>query len=160
MERGTKVFLWCDGLKVNLGKRQKRGDSSEHDDVEEVEGWLQWLGKMKTRIRRYRQLLIHWSQSMVSLLLHQCNRCTSRPTYPSNNNYVVWAGGGTTKKTGHTSNIGEVVSQAITQLTSALSPKITFPRSPAKVIENRSKQLSDLKNLHESGVQSDEEYWW
>lgn len=71
------------------------------------------------------------------------------------------------KKTGHTSNIGEVVSQAITQLTSALSPKTTLPSagstagSSAKVIENQSKcykQLSDLKNLHESGVLSEEEY--
>ena len=35
IERGTKVFLWCYGLKVNLGKRQKRGDSSEDDDIEE-----------------------------------------------------------------------------------------------------------------------------
>ena len=51
----------------------------------------------------------------------------------------VRAGGGTTKKTGRTSNIGEVMSQAITQPTSALSPKTTLPSagstdgSPAKV---------------------------
>lgn len=75
-----------------------------------------------------------------------------------NTSMFIRAGGVTPKKKGTASN---TLSDAITQLSSALSPKsvaITASSSPAKVIDNRCyKQLSELKNLLQSGVLSEEE---
>lgn len=77
------------------------------------------------------------------------------------------AGGATPKR----KTTADVVSQAIGQLSSALSPRIvplpstignaSSSQSPAKVIDNRSKcyrQLGELKNLKQSGLLSEEEY--
>lgn len=58
-----------------------------------------------------------------------------------------------------------VISDAITKLSTALSPTSLSPKqsnngSPAKTIENRSKcyrQLAELKNLVQSGVLSKDE---
>ena len=64
------------------------------------------------------------------------------------------------------------LTQAISQLAAAISPSITptpshtgrgapLGTSPAKLIDNRTKcykQLSELSNLKESGLLSDEEY--
>ena len=71
------------------------------------------------------------------------------------------------RKTGHASNCGEVVS-AISNLTSALSPRLvpsssgnTTVNSPAKMIDNRTKcykQLADLKSLFENNVLTKEKY--
>lgn len=73
------------------------------------------------------------------------------------------AGGVSTKKKAGPA-VANVLSDAITQLSSALSPRpvpaSTSGRSPAKIIENRSKcykQLAELKNLVQLGVLSDEE---
>ncbi len=57
----------------------------------------------------------------------------------------------------------DAVTQVVDKLANALSPKAVSScgNSPAKVIENRTKcdkQLSELKNLNESGIISDEEY--
>ena len=71
--------------------------------------------------------------------------------------------------------VSDVLTQAVTQFASTLSPKplVFLPsrshvgvtpqvnNSPAKVIENRSrcyKQLGEIKTLHESGVLSALEY--
>ena len=32
IKKGNKVILWCAGFKLNLGKRQRTGDSSEDED--------------------------------------------------------------------------------------------------------------------------------
>ena len=90
----------------------------------------------------------------------------SLDTPPTSSMFIRAGGGFTKKKTGQASNVGEVVS-AIGELTSssALSPRLVPPsmgstagNSPAKVIDNRTKQCNDLKSLLESGVLSEEKY--
>lgn len=71
------------------------------------------------------------------------------------------AGGVTPKR----KTAADAVSQAISQLSSTLSPRpapsSSLSPSPAKVIDNRSKcyrQLGELKNLKQSGLLSEDEY--
>ena len=63
------------------------------------------------------------------------------------------------------SNLSEVITHATEALSSALAPKTSIPvgqsTSPAKKIDSRSKcykQLSELNNLGENGILSNEEY--
>ena len=84
---------------------------------------------------------------------------------PPTSTMFVCAGTPTVKKT---STKSDSLTQAITQIATALSPGTTSSSrgpmlavSPAKVIENRSKcykQLADLSNLKQSGLLDDEEY--
>ena len=168
---------------MNLGKRQRTDDSSEDEDIEDTQKKMK--ADYSDETKRKNADKDKKVQATIDSLKTKHGVTAFTPMQyrlwaemyhggvhpgldtPPTTTMFVRAGGGTTKKTGHTSNIGEVVSQAITQLTSALSPKTTLPSaggsagSPPKVIENRSKcykQLSDLKNLHESGVLSEEEY--
>lgn len=156
IRKGTKVILWCDGLKVNLGKRQKTGDSSEDEEIEDTRKKMKADYSDETRKNADKDKKV---QATIDSLKTKHGVAFTPMQYrlwaemyhggvhpgldiPPTTTMFVRAGGGTTKKTGHTSNIGEVVSQAITQLTSALSPKTTLPSagstagSPAKVIEN------------------------
>jgi hypothetical protein len=79
---------------------------------------------------------------------------------PSNSIFLR-AGGAAVKRT-----TVDIVSQAINQLSPALSPCVTTPTShssgsPAKLIDNRSKcykQLGELKILMQTGILTDEEY--
>ena len=73
------------------------------------------------------------------------------------------AGGVGTKKKATPATATNVLSEAITQLSSALSPRptpVNSGRSPAKIIENRSKcykQLAELNSLVQQGVLSEDE---
>ena len=83
---------------------------------------------------------------------------------PPTSTMFVRCGKGTKSK--RQSGLDNTLSQAITQLASALSPqssRVSTPigTSPAKLIDSRSKcykQLVDLNNLKLSGILDDEEY--
>lgn len=61
----------------------------------------------------------------------------------------------------HSLVISSVADRIAAVLSPSSSPKATVGKSPAKLIENRSKcykQLSELNNLRTAGVLSDSEY--
>ena len=78
------------------------------------------------------------------------------------NSMFLRAGGATPKSR----STADTVSQTITQLTPQIlstptSTSTVSSSSPAKMIDNRSKcykQLSEIKNLNQAGILSDEEY--
>lgn len=174
IKSGNSVMLWCDGMKTpktttasgsskkrpldidsdddNENKKSKR--KKKHEGKEEkVESILTDLKSKHGTTFTPMQYRI-WAE-MVAGGVH-CS-CDDHP----NTSMFLRAGGVGTKKKGHTTTT--VISDAITQLTTALSPKpvpTSSGRSPAKLIENRSKcykQLTELKNLVQIGVLSEEE---
>ena len=92
---------------------------------------------------------------------------------PPTTSMFTRAGGGQATKKKTSASANDPLSQAISQLAAALSPSITpssshagrgatLGASPAKLIDNRTKcykQLSELSNLKESGLLSNEEYY-
>ena len=92
---------------------------------------------------------------------------------PPTTSMFACAGGGQATKKKPSANTNDPLSQAISQLAAAISPSITpssshagrgatLGTSPAKLIDNRTKcykQLSELSNLKQSGLLSNEEYY-
>ena len=177
--RGQSVTLWCDGLRAPCGRSAKKRlssratqDDSDDDDavqtkkrkksderqecVEKTMKQLQLMHDKKYTQMQYRV----WSEMHVGGVHADLNEAPSTPMF-------VRAGGVQPKK--KSDPVSDVLTQAVTQLASALTPKPLPSRShapqvnnsPAKVIENRSrcyKQLAEVKTLHESGVLSALEY--
>ena len=92
---------------------------------------------------------------------------------PPTTSMFTRAGGGQATKKKPSASANDPLSQAISQLAAALSPSVTpssshasrgaaLGASPAKLIDNRTKcykQLSELSNLKESALLSNEEYY-
>ena len=177
LRRGLNTTLWCDGMagevaqNSSLGRKWSAQDDETHDKnkdkkkkkkddeskEEKVEAAIETLqdkyGKNFTPMQ-YRI----WAE------MHVGGYQPSLDEAPSNCNSMFLRAGGAAVKRRTTADI---VSQAINQLASTLSPSVTTPTShgssgsPAKLIDNRSKcykQLGELKNLMQSGLLSDEEY--
>ena len=77
------------------------------------------------------------------------------------------AGGSTPLRKNVQSPVAQLLTEAATAITSALSPKPNVspssvtPSSPVKLIESKSKlykQLSDLQNLRNTGILTETEY--
>lgn len=182
--RGNSVTLWCDGLRAQCGKSARKRPSSrttqeDSDDDEEVqtkkrkksderqenvEKTMKQLQSMHDK--KYTQMQYRvWSEMYVGGVHADLNEAPTTPMF-------VRAGGVQPKK--KSDSVSDVLTQAVTQLASALTPKPgpvpsrshvgVTPQgnnSPAKVIENRSqcyKQLGEIKTLHESGLLSAHEY--
>lgn len=150
IQKGASAILWCDGLKQgsrkrarsssddepgeigNTKKKRQRGD----DKADKVEATIKEL-KAKNGDNSYTPMQYRvWSEMIVGGV-HTSIDCAPTSTM------FIRAGGNLPKKKNETVGGGPT---AI---------------SPAKAIDNRSKcykQLSDLKNLLESGVLSEQEY--
>ena len=101
-----------------------------------------------------------WSEMIVGGLHKSTDTADTAPTNP----LFLRAGGSYPKKKTATSS--DTLTQAMADILSALKPGCTptanpVVNSPAKIIDGRSKcyrQLSELKNLVESGLLTDKEY--
>ena len=172
--KGTKVDLWCDGLrKLNAAKRKQPGEDSDEDEqvksakkkktnveekTEAVEAKIEELKKLH-KDSGYSQMQYRiWAE----MLCGGINNVTL--TRAPSSTMFIHAGGGAVKPKKQ-----DTLSQAITQIASALSPNgasaTSSPRiagtSPARLIDNRSKcykQLADLNNLKQTGLLDDNEY--
>ena len=174
IKKENNVTLWCDGLKCSGaappgGKKRPTDDSGDNGEgkkskkrktllegkEEEVESILCSLkDKLKGQYTPMQYRI--WAEMLAGGVHRSYND-------PPKSTMFVHAGGGVgTKKKATAAN---VISDAITQLSSALSPKpvsstTSSGGSPGKVIENRSrcyKQLAELKKLVELGVLSEAE---
>lgn len=177
--QGTKVNLWCDGLKAPGRKRQIGTDDSD-DDAEEVSVSKQ--ANKKKRKKDSKDSEEHSTASIIKSLKDAHGNTKYTPmqytiwaemihggihasqSEPPTSSMFLRAGGATpTKK-----NPNDAITQAITQIASVLSPTSgPSPRSggqgasPAKVIDCRSKcykQLTELSSLKQSGLLSNEDY--
>lgn len=177
LKKGTNITLWCDGLRVATGagiSRQKRhhqtnsdsdvdsGDEdnppskkkSKEDRVQKIVDDLKKQHGEKYTIMQYRI----WAETVNGGM----HKSTTEP--PSSSMFSRAGGVSTSGNKRSASN--DAVSEAITQITSALTPRlVSLPpsksNSPAKTIDNRSKcyrQLGELKSLFESGLLSEAEY--
>jgi len=176
----SNVVLWCNGLRTNKHARSESEDESGNkspnprkrhkrnsatDDSRrnaEVQGYVDTLRTRHGSNYSPMQLRI-WGE-MIAGGLH-----TSQ-TDPPTTTMFSRAGSGMKVKKDTNSPVIKAVTDAASAITSAVMGK---PRdvtsltkssngSPAKLIENRSKlykQLSDLKNLKDAGVLSDDEYY-
>lgn len=172
----SKLVLWCDGLKERRNRKRTQNEAdSDDDDIsvstakkrkqqpgkeEEVKEILESLKKKHDSNYTPMQFRI-WAE-MVAGGLH-----TSTDDHP-NTTMFARAGGGTPyRKKSQQSPVAELLTEAATAISSALSPKPTssptsgLGTSPAKLIESRSKlykQLSELQNLRSMGVLTEAEY--
>ena len=177
---GNNVMLWCDGMRssktTTTGSRKRPLNADSEDETQCIEGGK----KGKSAKRKKKQEEKEEKEERVENIRTSLKEKHGSSFTPMQ--YRIWAemiaggvhcsyddhpnssmflrvGVGTKKKTPSVN----VLSEAITQLSSALSPKpvaTTSSGSPAKIIENRSKcykQLAELKNLVELGVLSEEE---
>ena len=164
---GKNVTLWCDGMASNKKKRSRDCDTEEEEEYEkrkckkskkkdreeEVEELLEGLKAKHGTVYTPMQFRI-WAE-MIAGGVH-----ISQDEPPCTTMFNRSGSVNVKKKT-----TSDVVTQAVDKLATVLSPRSASAsssgNSPAKIIENRSKcykQLADLKNLHELGVLSDEEY--
>lgn len=162
---GKSITLWCDGMTSSRNKKRscdeleeesekrkskkRKKDTTREEQVEElIEGLKVKHGTAYTPM----QFRI-WAE-MIAGGVH-----VSHDEPPSTTMFNRSGSINVKKKT-----TSDVVTQVVDKIANVLSPKAASSsnsNSPAKVIENRSKcykQLSELKNLNESGVLSDEEY--
>ncbi len=175
LRRRLNTTLWCDGMtgeaqnlligrkrsaqddeepeknKEKKKKKKKKDDESKEERVEEAIQTLQDKHGKEFTAMQYRI----WAE------MHVGGYQPSLDEAPSNSMFLRAGGAAVKRRT-----TADIVSQAINQLSPALSPSITTPTShssgsPAKLIDNRSKcykQLGELKNLMQAGILSDEEY--
>ena len=169
--KGSNTIIWCDGLVTHQTSTvRKRPLDSDSDDEERptkktkkeekdsavkkcIED-LKSAHKEKYTPMQYRI----WAEMKMGGL-------HDNMTTPPATSMFVRAGGTTPKRA---TSASDPMSQAISQLASALTPSASSTNvssrvgdSPAKVIDNRSKcyrQLAELKNLVESRLLSEEEY--
>lgn len=183
LSKGTKVTLWCDGLRGSAssskssrkrGKQQKQDDSEDEDSDAEPSSKSRKKTKNEEKDQEIQKLIedlksTHndnyttmqyriWSEMIIGGLHKSTDTAPSNPLF-------LRAGGNYPKKKPISS--GDVLTQAVTDIASALVKSRPTPspssvvHSPAKIIDGRSKcyrQLSELKSLVESGLLSDEEY--
>ena len=167
----TNVSLWCDGLRSSkkharsdteddtdddLPKSKKVRKKSSKETVERDKEVQNYVEKLRQKHgSKYSQMQFRIWGEMKAGGLH-----TSLDDLPTTSMFVR-AGGGA-KKT-EQSPVVKAVTDAATAITSVITDghQKPFSGSPAKRIENRTKlyrQLSELKNLKDEGVLSDEEY--
>ena len=150
-QKGVSTILWCDGLKKACQKRPRHGDFSSGDESDDfplskvakkrkkdeekedrVEATIKNL-KEKNGVSTYTQMQYRiWAEMIIGGVHADVSHAPTSTMF-------IRAGGGVKKKD---SNSATAV-------------------SPAKAIDSRSKcykQLSDLKNLFESGILSNQEY--
>ena len=173
IQKGTNVILWCDGLK-KVGNKKTIKELSSDDELEEVQSI-----KKKRRKSQEREDLVDetikelktkygatYTPMQYRIWAEMCSAGvhTSRDNPPATTMFLR-AGGGTASAKKKSISTGETVSCALTELTSVLIPQLSGSgstmNSPAKLIDSRTKcykQLSDIKNLLESGVLSTGEY--
>lgn len=174
----STTSLWCDGLRFDdssssKNRKRKCGSDSEEDDgqyckrkkkpkpgrerEEEVQQIVDDLQEKHGSNFTIMQLRI-WAE-MIAGKVH------ADTDNPPNTSMFVRAGGA--KKTKKSEPpVANLVAEAATAITSALSPKASGPGpssgcSPAKLIESRSKlykQLTELQNLRSSGILTKDEF--
>ncbi len=171
----SKTTLWCDGLK-EPGSRKKKHSEADSDDDEGVSGAKRKkqpsrrdeevqdaVESLKNKHGSHYTLMQYriWGEMIVGGLHENTDD-------PPNTTMFARAGGGTPyRKKTQPSPVTELLTEAATAITSALSPKPTastggMGTSPAKLIESRSKlykQLSELQNLRSMGVLTDDEFF-
>lgn len=151
VNKGANIILWCDGL-LKTNKRVRDYTSSEEEEE---------IGKAKRKKKGVER------EERVEMILKELKQRHGESAYTPMQ-YRVWAemsvgGVHISTETPPTTFVraGGNCSKKKTDASSLNSKPTSSTGSPAKVIDNRSKcykQLSDLKNLHESNILSEEEY--
>ena len=180
LKKSTSVTLWCDGLKKQSSeskpchKRQRMlssmlSDSNESDSDEsvptkrkktenQVSLIIASLKKQHGDLYSPMQYRI-WGEMKAGGLHESLSD-------PPSTSMFMRTGSKSTEVKKREASTGDSISLAINHLASAIAPKTPSAQEPAHnipatIIENRSKcykQLSELKNLWESDLLSDEEY--
>ena len=169
LHKGKDLTLWCDGMASNINRKQPLSSDSDADLV------VKETGKKKSKKRKKDTTKEDEVQDVLEALKAKHGKSYTPMQFR------IWAEmivGGvhisqdeppSTTMFNHSGSVNvkkraapDVVTQFVDRLAITLSPiSVSSGSSPAKVIENRSKcykQLSELKNLNDSGVLSDEEY--
>lgn len=177
---GTKMSLWCDGLlerggKKSEGRKRARGDdvgsenesgpSKKKPQSDRAEKVQEIADRLKERHgSRYTPMQIRIWAEMIASGLH----CSEDD--PPSTTMFLRAGGSTPHKKKDQTPVAQALTDVATAFASALSPRVATSSmipsmgstsSPAKVIESRSKlykQLTDLQNLLNMGILTDDEY--
>ena len=169
LSSNSKVTLWCDGLLLKPTRKRAMSDvdeacsskgkkkkSQERDDkVQEIFHEL----KEKHSVKYTTMQLRIWAE-MINSGMH-----VSIVDAP-NTSMFNRAGGTTPSKKDQPPPVAQALADAASTIASAISPGIpvkatSTSQSPGKIIESRSKlykQLSELRNLHSSGVLTEEQY--
>ena len=176
VKSGKNITMWCDGLKSTKAKRTLDLDSDdEGDDEGEIMGTRKKRKKSRRKTKqketdeRVEQILTdlqekHSGSSYTPFQLRIWAEMiaggvhTSYDESPATTMFLRAGSVGNAKKKKVPAT--NMLSDAITQLSSALSPRPTSSGSPAKVIDNRSKcykQLSEVNSPIQQGVLSEEE---
>ena len=181
LKRGSKVILWCDGLrefKTSSSRKRKRLQSSESESEDESRCKS---GKKKSSVSSERESKVE--EAVKTLQESHGNKYTQiqyriwAEMYtsgfhkslqdPPTNSMFVKAGNGEKPTKGKGMAISEAFIQMARDISTALSPasascgKPPPTSSPGRLIDARSKcykQLSELHNLKSSGILSEEEY--
>ena len=175
LNSGKSVMLWCDGMVIPSTNKRKRAASGVDDESDDDTDLKKSKKKKKTdtdredRVEKIVQSLKakHGDAKYTPMQYRVWGEMVAGGVHASEDNppsttMFVRCGTVTNKR----KSTSDVVVDAIDKLSQVLSPKVASPvrnhsHSPAKIIESRSKcyrQLSELKNLHVSGVLTDEEY--
>ena len=172
---GSKVTVWCDGLKDKGTASRKHAHSEDSED----ERPSKWKKQAENEIKveeivddlktehgsSFSPMQQHIWAEMIAAGMH----CSTDD--PPNTTILMFmrAGGATPyrKKSVQQSPIAQALTEAATAISTALSPSPGMQlnqgtgTSPAKVIDSRSKlykQLSELQNLKTSSILTEEEY--
>ena len=161
--RMTRRFQGRNQLQLSQKRRKKKNEGAEAEAVESI------VEKLKDL---HRESGYTPMQFRIWVEMHNGGLHPSLDEPPTTTMFARAGGGqGTKKKPSASTN--DPLTQAISQLAAAIIPSITptsshtgrgahLETSPAKLIDNRTKcykQLSELSNLKESGLLSDEEYY-
>ena len=177
----SKTALWCDGLKepCSMAKPRESCKRKQSEDNSDDEESTRSARKKKQPSRKEEEV-----QELVDILKEKHTSTYTQMQYriwaeliagglhvstddPPNNSMFIRAGGGTPYRKNVQSPVAQLLTEAATAITSALSSKPTplpssgTSTSPAKLIESRSKlykQLSELQNLRTTGILTESEY--
>lgn len=165
IKKGQKHTLWCDGLKIHNSKRKRSDDSDDDDDStkrrrkddekeEKVERIMDQLKKRHGDKFGNFQLRM-WSEMYIG------GHSKSLDDPPTSSMFTR-AGGKSGKGNATLSGAITQMSAAICSLVPKSPPVSTTLSSPVKCIDGRYKcykQLSEISNLKETGVLSEEEFY-
>ena len=179
IRKGTKVVLWCDGLRATKRKRQTPQMDEEDSDEEGGICIKPKRAKMEERENKVHDIIKElkekhgnsfspmqlriWSEMVVG----EMHSSLDEP--PSTSMFIRAGNTASTPKKKDQCGTTQALTEVATAIASALSPPPANQSisncgrgsSPAKLIEGRSKcykQLSELNNLKASGIINNEEY--
>ena len=173
LKGNNKATLWCDGLAcdTHVKPSRKRASNSDADEATSTRTKRKKTQECDDRVQeifdelkqahsgKYTTMQLRIWAEMINSGMHLS---TSDPPNTSMFNRAGGAAATPSKKNDQPTAVTQALANAATTIASALSPAVpSKASSPARVIDHRSKlykQLSELRNLHTSGILTDGQY--